>query len=218
MTLAAASLVGTIRPFWVGYLDFLGDPVRVCTLPYDWTPTGTGDADLDGLVFMSFPAAFINVSPVRHQADGSDTVSVSLSGIPGADTTLLTALADRSKWRGRVARLWRGLANSEFVPTVLEGYYTGYMMQPLFAGDPTTQTVQIQIENYLAVMIGARRRTYQDNAEHDPLDISPARIRAAANGIEGTAGLPGGNGYGNTAAENGGTFYGGRGGEQYGEF
>ncbi len=189
MTLPAAGLIGTIQPFWMGYLDISGDVLRVSTLPYDWTPTGTGDADLDGLVFTSIPAALTSVSPVSHAEGGSDTVTATLSGLPGGDTALLTALADPALWRGRVARLWRGLADASVVPTILEGYYTGYMMSVAFAGDPTTQTVAITIENYLSLLTTPRRRTYQDQQEHDPLDQSPARIRAAANGMQTATGV-----------------------------
>lgn len=184
MTLPVASLTGTVQPFWLGYLDIDGDEVRVTTLPYDWTPTGTGDPELDGLTFESVPASFVGISPVTHTENGSDTVTASLSGLPGGDTALLTALTDSTKWRGRVARLWRGLADSSFAPGILESYYTGYMMGIAFSGDPTTQTITVTIENYLAVLTTPRRRTYQDQAEHDALDQSAPRIRAAANGIQ----------------------------------
>lgn len=192
MTLPAASLTGTVRPFWVGYIDIDGDEVRVTTLPNHLLPTGTGDADLDGFTFESLPAAFVDITPVVHSVEGSDTVTATLSGIPGGDSSFLTALATPANWRGRVARLWRGLADANFSPTIIEGYYTGYIMDCQFSGGPGGQTVSLTIENYLAVLSTARNRTYQDQAEHDPTDISAARIRAAANGIQTATGVPAG--------------------------
>ncbi len=189
MTLPAANLTGTIQPFWVGWVDINGDPVRVTTLPRDTTFTGTGDADLDGFTFESVPASFVGVSPVTHQEGGTDTVTATLSGIPGGDDALLTAIATPANWRGRTARLWRGLADSNFTPTILEGYYTGYVVSMRLAGDPTTQTIELQIENYLASLTSARGRTYQDQLEHDALDVSAARIRAAANGMQTATGI-----------------------------
>jgi len=189
MTLPAANLVGTIQPFWVGWIDISGDPVRVTTLPRDITFASTGDADLDGLAFESVPAAFVFVSSVTHQEGGSDTVTVQLSGIPGGDDALLAVMAAPANWRGRTARLWRGLADSNFAPIILEGYYTGYIVSARFSGDATTQTIELQIENYLAALTTPRGRTYQNQAEHDALDVSPARIRAAANGMQTATGI-----------------------------
>lgn len=189
MTLPDASLSGTIQPFWVGWVDINGDPVRVTTLPRDITFTGTGDADLDGYLFESVPTSFVGVSPVTHQEGGSDTVTATLSGLPGGDDALLTAIATPSNWRGRTARLWRGLADGNFTPTIMEGYYTGFVVSMRLVGDPTTQTVELKIENYLASLTTARGRTYQDQAEHDALDVSAARIRAAANGMQTATGI-----------------------------
>ena len=195
MTLPAASLVGNILPFWVGWVDINGDPVRVTTLPRDIAFASTGDTDLDGFTFESVPAAFVAVSPVTHQEGGSDTVTATLSGLPGGDDGLLSAISTPSNWRGRSARLWRGLADSNFTPTILEGYYTGFVVSMRLVGDPTTQTVELEIENYLASLTTARGRTYQDQAEHDALDVSAARIRAAANGMQTATGIaPGGGG------------------------
>jgi hypothetical protein len=194
MTFAASSLTGEIRPFWVGFIDIAGDVVRVTTLPANLTITGTGDTDLDGQTFESLPAAFVEVTPVVHSDRGSDTVTATLSGIPGGDTAFLSAMANPANWRGRIARLWRGLADANFQPVVIEGYYTGYIMDCSFAGDPNGQTVSLNIENYLALLSQPRARTYQDQGEHDPADISAARIRAAANGIQSASGIQSGGG------------------------
>jgi hypothetical protein len=193
MTLPAASLGGAaVNVFWLGYLDFDGDPLRVTTLPYDYTPTGTGDADLDDEVFLSLPAQLVSISPVVNAEGGTDAVDASLAGIPVANQDLLDLLAVPGNWRGRTFRLWRGLADSAWAPSVLEAYHTGYMMQLAYRGGATQQTITVKTENWLAAFTTPRNRTYQDQSEHDATDNSAARIRAAANGIQTAGGfLPG---------------------------
>ena len=68
-------------------------------------------------------------------------------------------------------------------------------------GDPASGgRVTVEIENYLAVLSQARRRTYQDQSLFDPGDASAARIRASANGVQGAA--VGGGGGGNAQPYN----------------
>lgn len=188
MTLSAANLVGTVRPFWLAYLDFDGDPLRVTTLPADFTPTGTGDPDLDDLLFVSLPASLVEITPVTNAEDGSDQVEITLSGIPGPDDDLLDAIDSPALWRGRVFRLWRGLADSDYAPTLLEAYHTGYLMSLRLRGSNQEQTIAATTESYLALLTTPRARTYQDQGEHDATDITPSLIRAAANGIQSAVG------------------------------
>jgi hypothetical protein len=188
MTLAVGSLGGTpVNVFWLAYIDFDGDPLRASTLPYAYTPSGTGDPDLDSQTFLSLPAGLVSISPVINAEGGTDAVDVSLAGVPVANQDLLDLIADPTKWRGREFRLWRGLADTAWVPTVIEAYHTGYIMQMPTRGGPTEQIVTVKTENWLAALSTPRRRTYQDQAEHDATDNSAARIRSAANGIQ-TAG------------------------------
>jgi hypothetical protein len=195
MTLPAADLGGTIiRPYWLGWFDFVGDPVFATTLPADFTPTGTGDPELDDITFISLPDALVDITSVINSDEGSQPVEAILSGLPPANDDLLAIVADPSKWRGRTVRLWRGLTNGSFAPAVLEAYHTGYMMSLELSGTESSQTIRIISENYLSVFTTPRGRTYQDQALYDATDNSPARIRAAANGIQSAGGfLPGQN-------------------------
>lgn len=191
MTLPLAALSQPIvHPFWVGWLDFDGDPVRATTLPGGLTLAAgqTGDADLDGHSWEHVPASIIEVSGVLHQSGGSDAVTVTLSGMPGPDAELFAALADRERWQGRIGRLWHGTHDGNRGNIVIAGYYTGYMVQAALGGDPESGgRVTITLEDYLATLSQPRGRSYQDQAIYDPADKTAARIRAAANGTKGTA-------------------------------
>jgi hypothetical protein len=167
VTLSLANLSGTIYPFYVAWLDILGDPVRATTKPggHTFTSGETSDADLIGQTFVYIPAEFVSVTPITHSSSGSDTVTVTLSGLPGPNDDLLTAIATGTNWRGRVARVWKGLGDSTGAILEVAADLTGYMMTMPIAGDPRNgQTVSVSIENYLAILGAARNRTYQDQA------------------------------------------------------
>ena len=187
MTLPVANLTGTIPFAWFFYLDVLGDPVRATTIPggYTFAASQTGDAQLNGKTFFYIPSELLEVGDVTHTRGGADSLVATLSGISGPNDALLSTLANRSNWQGRIGRLWYA-TNAPGVLTI-SGYYTGYMMQAPLEGDPTGGSrVSVTLENYQALLSQARNRTYQDQGEHDAGDVSAARIRASANGVTGT--------------------------------
>lgn len=203
MTLPISNVNGAVvYPFWLAYFDFDGDPLYASTLPVAFTPSGTGDPDLDGNTYLSLPSELVTISPVAQTENGSDAVEFVLSGLPTANQDLLDIVADPTKWRGRLVRLWKGVANSSFVPAVLAHEHTGYMMDITLAGDGSGQSIRLSTENYLAVFASPRNRTYQDQAEHDATDNSAARIRAAANGIQTAGGFLPGASFGQNFAQN----------------
>lgn len=182
MALDEADLSGSsIGVYWVAYLDIDGDPVRASTLPFSYAFSGTGDADLDGYTFEALDGNLVEIGAVVHGKGGSDTLSVSLRGLPGVDDDLLTALETRANWQGRTARLWHGILSGSTVGTP-QPYYTGWMNKISDMVAPDTRTVTVEIENYLAALTSARGRTYQNQTEHDAGDLSPLRMRSSANG------------------------------------
>ena len=64
---------------WVCYMDVDTDPLRATTGLYNKTFSGTGDADLDGKTFESYPAELVSVSEVQHDESGSNQVGVTMS-------------------------------------------------------------------------------------------------------------------------------------------
>lgn len=168
---------------WLAYLDFDGDPVRVTTAGRTISFTGTGDEELDGHTFDAISPALVTVGDVRRGEGGSDTLSLALSGIVGPDTELLNVLGNPSLWRGRVARLWgvfydeTGAQQGAVWPI-----YTGRMSAMQVVGEPGSQTVKLDVENYLASLKQASGRTYLDQAQFDPEDNTAALTIGVANG------------------------------------
>ena len=108
----AAIAQRVIAPRFIGFLDILGDPIRVTTAPYGVTFADTGDADLDGHSFDAINPTFVSVSPVQHKEGGAATVTVTLSGLIGIDSDLLNQIGTKANWQGRVARLWCMMYNT----------------------------------------------------------------------------------------------------------
>lgn len=190
-----------LRFYYIAFLDIDGDPLRATTLPARLSLPTTGDADLDGQTFLSLDHGLVDVGDVSHGSGGADTVSATLRGLPVVDQDLLDTLADQANWKGRTFRLWQGLIASDGTVGQPVAYYTGYMnrltdvFNPPADGRPATRTLSIEAENYLTLMTRARGRTYQDQGEHDAGDLSPLRMRSAANGTTGSGfGLASGGG------------------------
>lgn len=201
---AAALDAEVVKPVWFAYLDFLGDPVRANTSGADIIPVGTGDEDLDDQLFLGITADLVSVTPVRIKEGGSDTVVAELSGIQGLDAEDLALINDPANWRGRDARLWRIVRNAVNAQQGgFHSYYTGKMVALTHSGSGEGQTIRVTIESYLAVFASASNRTYLNQAEYDPDDLSARAAIAIANGNYGGA-VIGGSGSGGTGGGYGG--------------
>lgn len=181
---AVAALQGqVIKPVFFAWLDFLGDPVRANTSGADVTPSGTGDPDLDGRLFVGISGALVTVSPVKFAEGGSESVTAELSGIPGVDDATLALLANPTNWQGRDARLWRVIRNAANVQQGgFHAYYTGKMTSVSVAGGASEQRIRVTIESYLAALSQSSNRTYLDQSRYDPGDESARAAIAIANG------------------------------------
>jgi hypothetical protein len=187
-THAAALDAEVVKPVWFAWLDFVGDPVRANTSGANITPSGTGDPDLDGDEFFGITARLVTVSPVRVKEGGSDAVTAELSGIRGLDATDLALLNNPANWRGRDARLWRVIRNAANVQQGgFHPYYTGKIVALSHSGDSEGQIIRVTIESYLAVFASASNRTYLNQEEYDPGDLSARAAIAIANGNYGGA-------------------------------
>lgn len=190
------------------YADFVGDVLRGTSGLYNKTISGSGDAELDG-TYESFSHDLINVSTVKHNETGSDTVAISMSGLVVNNADFLAIIGDKSKWQGRIARLWFYCVNDNEgqVGSVIP-YYTGYMNEVGISGDSESQTVTLTIENYLTSIAGAQNKTYLIQNIFDAGDLSGEASVSAANGMAEAGTYYYGNGGGN----------GGFGGDGFGNF
>lgn len=184
-------------------VDILGDPLRITTTGKDVTFTGTGDADLDDDTFYAFDARAISVGDVGFSEDGSDTLQVELSGIAGIDDDLLAAINDSSLWRGRLVRLWLQVYDETGLVEKggIVAYYTGYASRLSVKPGAKTQSIRLDVENYLVAFNEAPRRNYLNQKDYDAADDSAAATLAAANmshgassgtGLSGSSGGPSG--------------------------
>lgn len=211
-----AALEGTILNWrMLIYADIDGDTLRATSGLYDKVVTGSGDSELDG-TFESYDHNLIEVGAVRHNENGSDTVTVTLGGllinlayiqerdesliydrfgalVQGRINDFLNIIGDRTRWQGRSARLWFYCVdeNETQVGSIVP-YYTGYMNDITIAGTPESQTVTLTIENYLATLSGAPKKTYMMQNIFDSGDLSANATLGAANGMGGGAATGGG--------------------------
>lgn len=164
------------------YGDFVGDPLRATNSIYNKVVSGSGDAELDG-TYESYNNNVIEISSVQHNETGSDTVSVTLSGII-SNADLLNMIGDRTKWQGRSARLWFFCVDeNETQVGQIVPYYTGYMNDITISGSAAEQKITLTIENYIVSLTGAFNRTYMMQTLYDAGDLSGSATLAAANGL-----------------------------------
>ena len=169
---------------WVCYLDVDTDPLRATTGLYNKTFTGTGDVDLDGFTFESYPAELISVSEVQHDESGSNQVAVTMSGLVVNNAAFLALIGDRTKWQGRTARLWWYVVdeNETQITSDVYGYYTGYMNDITINGSPDQQSITMTLEHYLTTLTVTPNKTYGMQKEFDSGDLSAEASVAVANG------------------------------------
>ena len=168
---------------WVCYLDVVGDPLRATTGLYDKTFSGTGDPDLDGDTYVSYPSDLIMVSEVMHDEAGSNQVTVSMSGLIVNNVDFLNTIGNRANWQGRTARLWWYVVDeNENQIGKPYSYYTGYMNDIMINGSPESQTITLTIEHYLVTLSVTTGKTYAMQKEYDAGDESASRAISAANG------------------------------------
>jgi hypothetical protein len=179
------------------FLDFKDDPLRFTTFGQDTVVASSGDAELDG-TYPAFGGRLVDVGDVSNSESGSDTLTITLSGIVSIDTDLLADIGDKSQWQGRLCRIWcRIYDENGVVPQgAIFPIYTGYMSSVRIASEPESQTLQLSVENWLAAFSQASNRSYLNQKDYDPADTSAQATIAASNGIRRETGGATSGGYG----------------------
>jgi hypothetical protein len=181
---AATAVAGDFAPAWFVWIDIVGDPIRVTTFGANVTFSSTGDTDLDGNTFTAFAGQFLDVGDVANSDSGSDTLTLSLSGIVTLDTALLTAIGNPANWQGRTCRIWFQIydAAGATVKGGVVAHYTGYLSSVSIIPGQKSQMIQATVENYLAAFNQASNRSYLRQSDYDAADTSAAATIAASNG------------------------------------
>jgi hypothetical protein len=189
-TAQAAVESQAFAPAWFIWLDINGDPLRITNFGQDVTFAGTGDADLDGYTFASFGGQLLDVGEISNSEKGSETLSITLSGIISMDAGLVGDVADKALWQGRTCRVWTRIYDETGVTPqgAIVALYTGYMSSVRFRGGPEQQAIELSVENYLAFFSEASNRSYLNQKDYDAADVSAAATIAASNGGKGRGG------------------------------
>jgi len=181
---AKAALDGTVfAPAFFLWLDVSGDPIRITTFGKNFTFASTGDPDLDGFTFNAFDGRALQVGDVANTENGSDTLTIELSGIVTIDTALLADIGNKALWQGRLCRLWFAIYDADGVTPqgAVVPYYTGYMSSVEIVPSAKTQSIRLQVENYLVAFNQASNRSYLNQKDYDAADNSAAATIASAN-------------------------------------
>lgn len=186
---ASAALSGDIKPVFFAHLDFLTAPVRANNSGRSFTfPIDYENADLAGQTFDGISSTLIRVGEIRVQQNGTDSITVSLSGINGLDDDQLDEIETRANWQGRTARFYRLIRDAQNVSQGgIQHYYTGYMVSLNIAAAPQEQTINMRIEGYLAAYSEASNKTYLSQEQYDAGDLSARAAIAIANGTSGNS-------------------------------
>lgn len=164
-------------------LDLADEPLRFTTFGQDTVISGSGDSELDG-TYPAFGGQLINIGDVSNSDSGSDTLTVSLSGIQSIDTELLADIGDRTKWQGRLCRIWFRLYDESGVTPqgAIVPLYTGYMSSVRLISEPEQQIIELSVENWLAAFNQPSNRSYLNQSDYDSNDTSAQATLAASNG------------------------------------
>jgi len=192
-TAIAAMGEEVVRERYLAFVDILGAPKRVTTLPYGvaFSAGQTGDVDLDGFTFSAIDPTVVSISHIMRKEGGADTVTITLSGLAGIDDADMTQIGNKANWQGRLLRIWECRLNDSLqLQGNIWAAYTGYMTVPKIIGDANSQVIQLSVESYLRFLTSSSGQTYLTQADFDPDDHSAAATIACANGTLGIGSTP----------------------------
>lgn len=179
--MAAEVIKPQIRPVWIVRLDIASDPVYVWTGRAQLSPTGTGDAALDGYTFEGL-ANVGEISAVKEEASGSDTVTLRMPGVNLDEDMLDQIINTPRQWQGRRCWIWLGMVNEALGivanPTRVK---SGLMDQMKLDDDGSNATVTVSIESHQAFISRISRTRYSRQRDVDPEDASQDYIHDLAN-------------------------------------
>ena len=207
-TASAALDAVTIKPVYLAFVDFDNEPMWVNTSGADLTFTGTGEPDIDGNTFLGLAANVVDIGAVANRAAGTDSLQITLSGLPDMDDDLLAEINTPENWQSREIRLWRIIRNAAGVQQGgIQHYYTGNMVSLTMPTKPSGQTIEVTVESYLAAYAAASNRSYLDQSKYDIGDLSARAAIAIGNNASG--GNPGGGVFSPSSGGGGGGYAGG---------
>lgn len=183
MSLDTVLQAAVVRPVYIGFLDFDGDPLRAWTGPGIFAPTGTGDADLDGFTFGS-AAGIVQVSDFTENMGLSDEFRITMSAADDDLDPYAQLIANRAAFQGRKAVFWRAfLADDESgVQSYVDRMFAGVMVaaESMRGGGQPGQ-ITITCDHDLQKARSAPTR-WIDHQFYNPTDTASSFINDLARG------------------------------------
>ena len=181
---------GVIRPVLIGRFDIVSDPLTAWTGPGTLAPSGTGDAQLNGQVFVNV-APFIELSDVQEDQGIGGPVQITVSGHDLDEDLLRQVVRDQRVWRGQPAYLWIGLLNADEATVISDPVRnkTGVMTNMMVNRQRETAEVVVTIDADLGKARDAPWR-WTDHALIYPADTWSTYIMALYNQPEGITDSP----------------------------
>ncbi len=176
---------GTVRQTLLGRFDILTDPLIAWTGHGTFAPSATGDAALDGQIFVNM-APFIEMTDIVEDQGIGGPVTMVVSGHDLDFELLKQIVNDKREWRGRSAWLWLGLLNVDEATVVSDPtrIKTGVMTQMTVKRDATGATVAVTIDKDLGRALDVPWR-WLDHARLFPADTWSSFILELSNKPEG---------------------------------
>jgi len=170
-----------IRPVWIIRLDIKDDPVNIWTGRGDFSPVGTGDADLDGQTFLG-SGDILNIGAIQDTEKGSRALSIKLPGVDLSEPLLAQVVNDLRVWQFREAWVWFGLLDptGTFVINPFR-VKTGRMDSMTLENSADSGSIEVIIESHQSFISNALGTRYSEQVTIDPTDISQTFIHDLAN-------------------------------------
>jgi hypothetical protein len=180
--IAKAALDKHKDPVYMAFIDFVNEPQRVNTSGRNLTFTGTGFPEVDGFEFDGLRSNVLNIGEIQNTATGSQSLKITLSGLTGLDDDMLEEIYDRANYQGRIIKIWRIIYDTTGTKQGgLQAPYTGRITSISLPTSPTSMTIEVTVEGYLASLSPASNRTYKDQEYYDAGDFSGRTVIGAAN-------------------------------------
>lgn len=148
MTLEAILTAPTVRPVYIGALDFRDDPLFGWTGSGILAPTGTGHETLDENVFSEIDGA-VRISDFATGVGNGRPLTIAFSA-PSLDSPLIDRIVrERRQWQARRAEIWLGFfEDAEFgdLSSTIVKLVTGVMTKLTITrqtGQPRIVTIEV---------------------------------------------------------------------------
>lgn len=183
MALSDRYTADVVRPLFVAWLDFTVDPIRAWTGPGDFSPSSTGDTDLDGNTFLGVEGA-VAMSEIHEGLSGTSPLTITYSAHNLTAPGLLQIVADDRIWLKRKAVVWVAFLQDDqaSVHPEVERLFAGVMVNADSTrkfGEPAKLEITMDLNLRKS---GDATTRLTDHKRFNATDTATTRIVQLANG------------------------------------